>query len=218
MSRLNPLRESFNFHSKTINAEIVRLRSLLVDPIEKVASACKAHEKAIGGLSNICMQTARVPANSQNLQRAIAEFDDRLDKANTQYLQFRAKYIEYYRARDPLFEQVDALATAISKDIRTIIEEAWAVDASVVGDGKRHKFTERTAAVMANSGADDEAIRVSGNFMVTVDLTVEVSQGRTITGNDVYVLIDANGDDWQVRDKDGNVWSVPAECIVPMPK
>jgi hypothetical protein len=39
-----------------------------------------------------------------------------------------------------------------------------------------------------------------------------------LTSDDVYLLVEALGDDWRIRDKDGNVWAVPAEYIIPMPK
>jgi hypothetical protein len=217
-SRLSPLRDGFNFHSKTISAELGRLRSILADPIEKVGTVCKAHEKLIGALSGLCIKAGRSPTAPPNLQRAVAEFDDRLDKANIQYLQFRSKFMEYCRARDPLFEQIDTLATETAKGLRAIIADAWAIDEAVVGAEKRDQFVERPASFLPNFATDDEPVRPAGNFRVTIDRPVEVAPSRTITGDDTYVLVDASGDDWQIRDAAGNVWSVPAECIVPMPK
>jgi hypothetical protein len=221
-SRLVHLHESFKSHSRTINAELSRARLLLTDPVEKLASVCKLHEKLIGALVSLCVQGARSPGSSaamaQALQRTVADFDDRLDRATTQYLQFRSKFTEYCRARDPLFEHIDALVIESSKEIRAIIDDAWAIDSALFEEGKRDQFVDRSPGFNPNLFTDEEPPPPSGTFAVTVDREVEVGPNQTLTGDDVYILIEANGDDWKVRDKHKNIWSVPAECIVPMPK
>lgn len=101
------------------------------------------------------------------------------------------------------------------------MEIAWEVDEALFEAGKKDGFvdTQRGMGLPVGFWDSEKQNRASnGPFRVTLDRKIEVENGRVLSGDDVYELVEAEGDDWKVRTRDGGVWEVPAEAIVPMPK
>jgi hypothetical protein len=210
-SRSFPLRESIDSQYKSLVADMTRLRQTVIDAADKATASVKACEKALGQLAAVSRQPAALP-------RAVADFDDCADRAWQRYLQFRGRFVEYCRGRDGVLGQADRLLAESAAQVRGIVDDAWTVDAALFEPGRRDALVERAAPVAPALWSADEAPAPGGTIQVTLNQTVEVASGRELTGDDVYTLVEAVGDDWTVRDKEGNTWIVPSECVVPMPK
>jgi hypothetical protein len=207
-----PLRESFNTSYKSIGAELTRIRQSLSEIIDKLVASVKYHDRLVTQLSTIPL------ANLQQFQKVIAELDDKVDKAQTFYLQFRQRFLEYCQARDAIFGQIDTILRDTSDSLKSVVSEAWKIDGSLFEPGKADAFQNSSIGFNPSLWTDEAPPRVTRAFQVTVDRQIDVGDGPPLTGDHEYALVEALGDFWSIRDGAGKVWSVPAECIIPMPK
>ncbi|OHS96936.1 hypothetical protein TRFO_02071 [Tritrichomonas foetus] len=214
-----PLVEAYNNSFKTMYNELMKLKNMIADPIDQLLAARKSYDNHLPKLLNLTTQIARnqiTPAQiNQQLPKALSAVDTKLQRVQTSYLAFRAKFLEYCQAREVVFMQADILLEKSGKELKKILAEAEKIDKDMF-DSKEFEQQIKERNVEPSFWNKTEPRKKKEKFFVTVVRTIEVEGHHPITPNDKYELVDACGDDWQIKDKNGQPWHVPSEFLVPL--
>jgi hypothetical protein len=213
LTKCAPVKEIFTSKAKQLSLEIGKTRKILKDPIQKLSEAIRSYEKDLRYLIQISggrfLQGAQ-----QAVVKWVGEINNRIiDILDLYNSKFRTKFKDYWTMRSALLTQADAILNESSEGLRKILDEAWQIDGNL--------FSGEPISERVENGKDwidaGEGSSVCNGFAVTVNRNVNVGDEKVLNGDEVYVLVEAVGDFWKVRDGLGGVWVVPAECIVPMP-
>ena len=215
-SKVAPLRSSLSERYKGIVADIAKMRSSMSEPIEKLTKEVKSHEKSIAGV--VAAALSRQQSAQQQLSKEVMELDERLTHASNAYLLYRKKFGEFWTARENVLTRADAFLADASKEIRVILDKAWEVDATLFEPGKKDTFVDSQKPLVPTLTRQPNPPRSSDKFMVFIDGTINVGGGKTISDDEEYELVKADGDIWRLKDKRGAEWDVPAIHIVPKPR
>lgn len=217
-----PLIEKFNNSLKMINTDLSRLKSIINEPIEHLTSSRKNYEQLLSKLINTITSKKLSPnVLNQQLPRALSAVDTKLQRVQTLYLEFRTKFLEYCQSRDRVFQQAEELLNATALEIKKVIDDVATIDGDaikqIVGEAEKKEINiDFNKVVEPQFWNKPSQKRKKGTFTVTVDRTIEVDSENKITPDDEYEIVDACGDEWQIKDKKGQVWNVPLEFLIPL--
>lgn len=217
-----PLVEKFNNSLKMVNTDLSRLKSIINEPIEHLTNSRRNYEQLLSKLiSTITSKKLSQNVLNQQLPRALSAVDTKLQRVQTLYLEFRVKFIEYCQSRDRVFQQAEELLNATALEIKKVIDDITKIDGDtikqIVGDAEKKEFNiDFNKIVEPSFWNKPSQKRKKESFIVTVDRTIEVDSENKITPDEEYEIVDASGDEWQIKDKKGHVWNVPLEFLIPL--
>lgn len=221
-NKVAPLNQSFKTNYKSVVHDLGKIKTAFIEMTDGLTRMTKHHSGMISTLVESTNPNQRQAVLQGGLTRErINQFDMNNERVWNYYLQYRTRFLEFCKARDTIFKRSDALLASTAKEIKEIMDIAWQVDESLFEAGKKDGFVDTQKGMGLPVGfwdSEQQTRPSSGQFRVTVDRKIEVEGGRILSDNEVYVLVEAEGDNWKVKDRDGSVWEVPAESIVPMPK
>lgn len=216
-----PLIEKFNNSLKMVNTDLSRLKSIINEPIEHLTNSRKNYDQLLSKLINT-ITSKKLSQNvlNQQLPRALSAVDAKLQRVQTLYLEFRAKFLEYCQNRDRVFQQAEELLNATSLEIKKVIDDISKIDGEtinqIIGDDKKEFNVDINKIVEPTFWSKPPQKKKKGTFAVTVDRIIEVDSENKITPDDEYEIVDANGDEWKIKDKKGQTWNVPLEFLIPL--
>lgn len=212
-SKVAPLRSSLSTKYKSIVSEMARMKASLAEPIERTTREVKSHEK------NVASVVAAALGRPHQLAKEVSDLDEKLERAWRDYLDYRTKFCKFCKDRDNVLQRADSFLAEASKEIKVILDAAWDVDSPLFEPGKKESFvdSQKQLAPRLNRQVSMPQ-RSPSKFIVFVDGTIDVGGGHTISDDEEYELVKADGDFWRVKDKRGSEWDVPAVHIIPKPR
>lgn len=216
-----PLIEKFNNSLRMINTDLSRLKSIIHEPIEHLISSRKKYDQLLSKLFNTIANKKAMPNLIYQQQKDLSAVDIKLQRIQTLYLEFRSKFLEYCQNRDRVFQQAEELLNATASEIKKVIDEISKIDSEtinqIVGDSEKKDFSvDINKVVEPTFWTKHSPKRKKEKFTVTIDRIIEVDSDNKITPDDEYEIVDACGDEWQIKDKNGQIWTVPLEFLIPL--
>lgn len=195
----------------------------LLEQEQKIQAPClQAMANLHKGIDNYPKKVAKVKQAAQNagknaqaqavFAKSLAEMNEKLVHIEQHFNAFQLAYAEYSRARERLLGEVDAFVG----EVRAVFEESAknlaSIDAAIV---------EQTQSVVLAESLEDEVAKLWADpaqeekppFVVTLDRDIVVD-GKQLLAKNKYILVEAEGDQWRISNRDES-WVVPAEIVEP---
>ena len=219
-SRSEPLRQSFDNNLKILQSDITKLRSIIADPMESLRDEIKRYNQIFPKLIALTSSLARSQASQGMLKaqlgKALEIVDNRLQSIQAAYIEFREKFKKYCIEREAVFTKADILLNDSGMEIRKILEEASKIDSEMFDPSEiENKINEKNIEPGFWKTPSSKK-KKNEPFFVTVDREIQIENQQPIHPKDKLVVINAVGDDWELKNKDGEVCHVPLEYLVPI--
>jgi hypothetical protein len=202
-SDLAPLKASFNAMRRHLKTE---LRAVAA-PVLSVLEALSASH---GGYDRLFRQLQQFLAVPQQAGKAVRSLDERLGRIWASYAAFDVRWIEYCTEKEPVFTMVHASADRSNAQIARIIDAVAAIDGGPVGDLRTAFDFEEPEQDTQDRWEEEDA--EDSPFRVVLSQSVSIGDA-TLKINTQFVVLEADGDRWKVRDRMDRVWIIPQICL-----
>jgi hypothetical protein len=163
----------------------------------------KTELRSLGGYDHFFRQLQQFLPVPQQVGRAVLALDEQLERIWGSYAAFHQRWLEYCAAKEPIFAMVHAVADRSNAQVRRILGAVVALDGGAVGDLRATFDLDRPQQDPPDSPEEEDTDEAPFH----VGLSQPVSIGDvTLKINTQFVVIDAAGDRWKVRDKMDRVW------------
>lgn len=216
VNKLVPLKANYNNSAKNVTLEMNRLKQVLSQPFEELVEMRNSLDKYIKELQKLCSIQQPTQQDIQKIGKFIDGINKKLVKINNCYMAYRVKFDEYCKYREQLLIKIEKLVCDSKEEIKKLIDEGRNVDQDIAQQQKinnNHINTEISAPLFKNVNKEES----SNNFVVTVERTINIhGTNEKLTPDESYVVIEALGDNWKIKNSKNEVFVVSSECFIPI--
>jgi hypothetical protein len=197
------LKASFNSMRRHLKTQLKALGAAITSALEGLSASLGGYDRSFRQLQ----QFLPVP---QQAGKAVRSLDERLGRIWASYAAFDQRWIEYCTAKDPVFTMARTTADRSNAQIARIIDAVAAIDAGPVGDLRAAFDFDEPQQDTQDGGEEEDA--EDAPFHVVLAQSVCIGEA-TLKINTQFVLLQATGDRWKVRDPMNRVWIIPQICL-----
>lgn len=216
VNKLVPFQNNFQNKIKNVELEMNRVKLILNQPFEELVKARVSLDRYINELQKLCLIQQPTQQEVQRIDKFIVGTNKKLMKINQCYMSYRIKFDEYCNAREQLLNRIDKLVNDSKSEIKEMIDEGKIIDQDMF---QSPPSSNESLNKEINSGLfkQPEPKENKNDFKVTVDRDININgTNEKLSPSESYVVVEARGDKWKIKNNKNEIFIVSSECLVPI--